>query len=146
MTITKMDLRSYKAVARIALRCFSQPWSEKTYLQELSNPNSRTLVAFVENVAVGFMNVWQVLDEVCINDLAVLEDYRRKGIASALMEQMMREIKTAQCVTLEVRKSNFAALALYEKFGFVKVGQRRDFYSQPTEDAVLMTLSLNGVS
>ena len=74
-----------------------------------------------------------------INNVGVLEDLRRRGIARALMERLLADLSAAQSVTLEVRRSNAAAIALYESFGFERVGERKNFYSQPTEDALLMT-------
>ena len=79
-----------------------------------------------------------------INNIAVSENYRRKGIARALLQKMLSDLSCADSVTLEVRKSNAAAIALYESFGFEHVGERRGFYEKPTEDALLMTKILNG--
>ena len=79
-----------------------------------------------------------------INNIAVSENYRRKGIARALLQKMLSDLSGADSVTLEVRKSNAAAIALYESFGFERVGERRGFYEKPTEDALLMTKILNG--
>lgn len=139
-----MDEDSYKAVAKIEAECFSQPWSEKAFFEELSNKNAHTYVAFDGGEEAGFLSVWEVCGEVNINNIAVSGKHRRKGIAKALLEKMLGEFEGAYSVTLEVRKSNFAAIALYERFGFEKAGQRKNFYSQPTEDAILMTKFLNG--
>ncbi len=139
-----MNESNYKEAARIEAECFSQPWSEKTFFEELSNPNAHTYLALVDGAAAGFLSVWEVCGEVSINNIAVLEKYRRSGVARELMEQMLDELKDAQSVTLEVRKSNEAAIALYKSFGFENVGVRKSFYSQPTEDALLMTKALNG--
>ena len=134
-----MNEHNYKAVAAIEAQCFSQPWSEKTFFEELSNPNAHTYLALDGGEAAGFLSVWEVCGEVSVNNIAVLEKFRRKGIARALMEKMLCDLKEAESVTLEVRRSNAAAIALYEVFGFEKVGERKGFYSQPTEDAILMT-------
>ena len=85
-----------------------------------------------------------VLGEVSVNNIAVLDAHRRKGIAKALLQQMLLDLSQAQSVTLEVRKSNSPAIALYKAFGFEQVGERKNFYSQPTENAILMTKILNG--
>ena len=85
-----------------------------------------------------------MLGEVSVNNIAVLDAHRRKGIAKALLQQMLLDLSQAQSVTLEVRKSNSAAIALYKAFGFEQVGERKNFYSQPTENAILMTKTLNG--
>ena len=142
--ITPMNEQNYKAVAAIEAACFSQPWSEKTFFEELSNPNAHTYLALENGEPAGFLSVWEVLGEVSVNNIAVLDAHRRKGIAKALLQQMLAELSQAQSVTLEVRKSNSAAIALYKAFGFEQVGERKNFYSQPTENAILMTKTLNG--
>ena len=88
--------------------------------------------------------MWEVCGEVSINNIAVVEKFRRRGIAKALMEHMFTELCDAVSATLEVRRSNDAAAALYGSLGFKRVGERKDFYSRPTEDAILMTKYLNG--
>ncbi len=140
--ITPMNEDNYKAVAAIEAACFSQPWSEKTFFEELSNPNAHTYLALDSGEAAGFLSVWEICGEVSINNIAVLGKHRRKGIARALLENMFNDLKESESVTLEVRRSNAAAIALYENFGFEKVGERKNFYSQPAEDAVLMTRKL----
>ena len=142
--IVQMNEQNYKAVAAIETACFTQPWSEKTFFEELSNPNAHTYLALDEGVPAGFLSVWEVCGEVSVNNIAVLEGFRRKGIARALLEHMLGYLSHSQSVTLEVRKSNTAAIALYETFGFERVGERKDFYSQPKEDALLYTKILNG--
>ena len=128
ITIVPMNEQNYKAVAEIEAACFSQPWSEKTFFGELSNQNAHTYVAYENGEAAGFLSVWEVCGEVSINNIAVSENYRRKGIARALLEKMLDELSGA----------------LYESIGFERVGERRGFYEKPTEDALLMTKILNG--
>ena len=103
-----------------------------------------TYLALDDGKAAGFLSVWEVCGEVSVNNIAVCEGSRRKGIARALLQAMLDELSAAQSVTLEVRKSNAAAIALYESFGFERVGERKDFYSLPTENALLYTKFLNG--
>ena len=142
--IVPMNEQNYKAVAAIEAECFSQPWSEKTFFEELSNPNAHTYLALDGGEPAGFLSVWEVCGEVSVNNIAVLGEHRRKGIAKALLQKMLCELAEADSVTLEVRKSNAAAIALYESFGFERVGERRNFYEKPTEDAILMTKIMNG--
>lgn len=144
MQITAMDKSSYKDAAAIMAQCLSHPWSENVLFQELSNPNAHSYVAFENGEAAGFLSVWEVCGEVSINNIAVVEKFRRRGIAKALMEHMFTELCDAVSATLEVRRSNDAAAALYRSLGFKRVGERKDFYSRPTEDAILMTKYLNG--
>jgi len=90
--------------------------------------------------------VWEICGAVDVNNIAVREKFRRRGIARALIEKMLSELGDMHSVTLEVRKSNTAAQALYEGFGFEKAGERKGFYSKPAEDAIIMTKVLNGDS
>ena len=143
--IALMDEGNFREVAAIEAACFSQPWSEKTFFEELSNPNAHTYLAYHQGEAAGFLSVWEVCGEVSINNIAVVQKHRRRGIARALMERMLSDLRGAQSVTLEVRKSNGAAISLYESLGFKAVGERRGFYSLPVEDAILMTTVMDGV-
>lgn len=121
---------------------FTNPWTREMYLAELEN---RT-VSFCylarddEGRVVGFCSFWRVLDELHINNLAVLPAFRRGGIASALLARVLVEgaklgIRRA---TLEVRRSNEAARLLYERFGFAIAGVRRGYYTNPVEDALIL--------
>jgi ribosomal-protein-alanine N-acetyltransferase len=89
---------------------------------------------------VGFCAFWRVLDELHINNLAVLPEARRTGVASALLRRVLAEGAKlgARRATLEVRRSNDIARRLYERFGFSVAGVRRGYYSQPTEDALVL--------
>ena len=90
--------------------------------------------------AVGFCSCWLVLDEIHINNLAVLPEHRRSGVASALIDHVLKEGsgRGARRATLEVRRSNEPALKLYEKFGFAVTGVRRGYYTKPDEDALIL--------
>ena len=79
--IAPMNEQNYKAVAAIEAECFSQPWSEKTFFEELSNPNAHTYLASENGEPAGFLSVWEVCGEVSVNNIAVLEKFRRRGIA-----------------------------------------------------------------
>lgn len=109
------------------------------------DPNSHLfLTAEAEGKVVGYVGLMYVLDEGYISNVAVHPDYRRRGIAQALVRALAKraEAKFLSFVTLEVRESNEGARALYEKCGFKIVGRRKNYYEKPTEDAILMTLHL----
>ena len=130
---------------------FTNPWTREMYFAELQNPGvSYCFVARDdEGRAVGFCSFWRVLDELHINNLAVLPAARRTGVASALLRRVLAEGAKlgARRATLEVRRSNEIARRLYERFGFSVAGVRRGYYSQPTEDAlVLWRESLDSVN
>jgi ribosomal-protein-alanine N-acetyltransferase len=121
---------------------FTNPWTREMYLAELAN----TGVSFVYLARdaggrpVGFCSFWRVLDELHINNLAVLPEHRGTGIGSALLTRALAEGAAlgAKRATLEVRRSNEAARRLYERFGFSVAGVRQGYYSHPVEDALVL--------
>jgi ribosomal-protein-alanine N-acetyltransferase len=120
---------------------FTSPWTREMYLAELKNPEvSFFFLARSDGEVVGFCSCWRVLDELHINNLAVLPERRREGIGAALLAHVLQEGVTsgAQRATLEVRRSNQAARRLYERFGFVVAGVRRGYYASPPEDALVL--------
>ncbi len=124
---------------------FSEPWTEEMFLHELSSERiAEVVVASVEERAgsrvAGFLCAWIVAGELHINNIAVHPGYRRRGVASQLLEETLRRAKArgAEAGYLEVRASNDAAKALYERYGFKTVGRRRNYYDRPREDAVVM--------
>lgn len=134
-----MTVGDVPEVHRIEEECFSQPWSEKAFYEELENPCGRTLVAALESEAAGFINVRSVGGEIFINNVAVREGFRRQGVGGRLLSALEKAFPDYEFITLEVRESNLPAIRLYEKHGFRQVGKRRNFYEKPTEDALLMT-------
>lgn len=136
--ITPMTADTIKGVHAIEQACFSDPWSENAFIEELNNPDAIALVALA-NEAAGFINARKILDEVYINNIAVSDKYRRNGIGERLLLALEKSVSPAAFITLEVRKSNLPAQNLYKKLGYAVVGERKNFYSSPTENAILMT-------
>ncbi len=131
------------AVAQIEQACFAEPWTEEGLREELDNACARFLVAEAEDGAVaGYIGCHTVLDEGYIANVAVSPAYRRRGIGRQLVQALLERSEDLAFVTLEVRVSNQAAIALYTDCGFRSVGVRKKFYSHPTEDALLMTVFL----
>jgi ribosomal-protein-alanine N-acetyltransferase len=141
-----MDKGHLKAVAALERVCFDQPWSETLLERELYND----LVSFVvaqgeDGTVLGYGEIQVVLDEGCLEKIAVAPDYRRQGVAQAILSAFLRFGREHLAfLTLEVRESNAPAIALYEKLGFQTVGRRKNYYTQPREDAVLMTVEFHG--
>ncbi len=129
------------SAARLERECFSRPWSRESLESELNNPNSVFLAALDGEKTVGYAGMSVIVDEGYIFNVAVTSAYRRRGVGSALIRELVTYGKKNNLcfITLEVRRSNLAAISLYSGFGFVKAGERRDYYSHPTENAVLMT-------
>ena len=121
---------------------FTNPWTRAMYLAELENTGVSYcfLARNEEGRAVGFCSFWRVLDELHINNIAVLPEFRRAGVATALLTYVLEQgaILGARRATLEVRRSNEAARLLYEHFGFTVAGVRRDYYTKPVEDALVL--------
>ena len=125
-------------VVAIERRAFTTPWSLAMFVLELSKPSGICLAAEVENELVGYLvcsrydTVWHVMN------VAVDPDRRRRGIASALIAALIERVGADADLTLEVRRSNAGALALYERFGFKSAGVRPRYYADNGEDAVIM--------
>lgn len=135
------DITEIEALERL---CFSVPWTPEMLRNQIEGEGRVLLVAECEGVLAGYMGLWYVLDEGCITNVAASPDFRRRGVASALVLEMVSRAKKLDLafLTLEVRESNSAARKLYEKHGFMVVGMRKRYYETPVEDAVLMTLVL----
>ena len=125
-------------VVAIERRAFTTPWSLAMFVLELSKPSGVCLAAVVETELAGYIvcsrydTVWHVMN------VAVDTDRRRRGIATALIAALLERVGDDPQVTLEVRKSNTGALALYERFGFRSAGVRPRYYADNGEDAVIM--------
>ena len=141
--LTPMTMEHIPQVAALERACFSRPWSEESLQSELWNDSAVSIVAESEDGSVlGYAGLQTVLDEGYITNVAVDQTYRRQGIADELIAAFVRfgQAKLA-FLTLEVRASNSPAIALYAKHGFVEVGRRKNYYDDPKEDALLMTLT-----
>lgn len=139
MTLTDFELKHLDGVCKIEEECFAHPWSREDLAAQIENEQSRFSVAVDEDGTVaGYVGVQIICGEGYITNVAVLPSYRRKGIAKALMRRVMEN--EMDFLTLEVRKSNAPAIKLYESLGFSKVGERKNFYSDPSEDALLYTI------
>ena len=137
MTAAHLD-----GVCAIENACFAHPWSRQSIEAELDNETSLFYVAVEDGQVVGYIGMSFVLDEGYIYNVAVKADCRKNGVGSALIQTLVTHCRKNNFafLTLEVRQSNAPARSLYEKFGFIKVGERKNYYSDPTENAVLMTL------
>ena len=140
MEIRKMTAREIPQVAELEKICFSQPWSEKSVAGELENPLSLWLVAMDGDRLAGYVGSQTVMDETDMMNLAVAPQFRRQGVAEALVNALTASLKElgSRCLTLEVRDSNEAARALYGKLGFTEIGRRRGYYRDPREDALIL--------
>lgn len=133
-----------REVGELDKKCFAIPWSEKAFADEMENEIAIYYVAKDNGKVIGYAGMWHVADEGDITNIAVDPACRRKGTASALLQKLIDHANNEcyELLTLEVRKSNISAKSLYEKFGFEPIGERKKYYKDTGEDAIIMTLRL----
>lgn len=145
MIVRPMTEKDLDEVAEIENTAFSRPWSKQGFLDALNNQSAFYLVAEKNSEILGYLGLWQSFEQADITNVAVKAGARRQGIATALLEEVKKQSRSRgiTALTLEVRKSNEAAIHLYEKQGFHSVGIRPGFYDMPKEDALIMWLTDN---
>lgn len=133
--------RHIEALEALERRCFSLPWTRQQLESQLPDERHEFLVAESGGELLGYVGMMCVLDEGYISNVAVAPEHRRRGIAAGLIEALLIKARERELafVTLEVRESNGPAIALYGKYGFAQVGQRKNYYDLPKENAILMT-------
>lgn len=137
--------RHIKDIAKIEKAVFSTPWSENAILDSIKNGYYFFVAEDEEENTLGYVGLSVVLDEGYIANVAVDEKYRKAGVGTLLVKRLLslaRE-KGLSFVTLEVRASNEKSISLYEKCGFKTEGRRKNFYTDPKEDAIIMTRRFN---
>ena len=140
ITVRKMKKEDLDRVSQIEKECFSTPWSRDSFEDMIDNEAALYMVAEDNGYIVANCGVIIAAGEGDICNVAVDPSYRKRGIAKLLLTRVMEEASKEMAVlsfTLEVRRSNTAAISLYEKLGFVNEGIRPGFYTSPKEDAVI---------
>ena len=138
--IVRMNESHVQQIAALEQCCFSDPWSENSVASELENPLSLWLIAEEDGAVCGYVGSQTVLDETDMMNIAVHPDCRRKGIAAALIAELVSRLKArgSRILRLEVRESNLPAIALYEALGFTQLGLRKNYYRNPKENALIL--------
>ena len=140
--IVPMTADHLDEIAEVERICFPDPWSRNMLAEELDNALSAFLVALDDAGRVaGYAGLQVVLDEGTITNIAVRPEYRRQGVARQLLDVFLNFARGNRLafLTLEVRASNYGAIALYGELGFRAVGRRKNYYEHPKEDALIMT-------
>ena len=141
--IVPMSAEHLDALASLERICFSRPWSRQMLADELDNQCAAFLVALEPDTdkVIGYAGLLVAADEGYITNVAVFPPYRRRGVAGKLLDVFLRFARANHLafLTLEVRPSNAAAIALYTRFGFREAGRRRNYYDLPKEDALILT-------
>jgi ribosomal-protein-alanine N-acetyltransferase len=133
------DLDAVEPIERVS---YPTPWSRGMFVTELTKPSSRSLAAVVAETGelAGYLILSRYVDAWHVMNVAVAPEHRRRGVASALLRRLFAEtgVDAQRGYTLEVRVSNEAAIALYERFGFRSSGLRPGYYTDNREDAIIM--------
>jgi len=136
------DETDLEGVLDVEAESFSNPWTRDMYAWELQNRSvcHVVLVRTADCRVAGFCAFWLVFDEVHINNVAMRPRFRAQGIGTALLQHVLAEARRlgARRATLEVRASNERARRLYERLGFYVAGVRRNYYTDPVEDALIL--------
>ncbi len=147
INIYPMSLKHLSRVMQIERESFSDPWSLTSFISELSDNTYATyFIAIYQNRIVGYIGGWLVTDELHITNLAVDKKYRGLGIGQQLIDEIIKYSKNRGInrATLEVRASNNTAMNLYRKKGFTSVGYRPNYYTNNSEDAMIMWKEIKG--
>lgn len=144
--IVPMKKEHAAAAAEIEKLCFSQPWSREAIEEELENPGCVFFAAVFGETVGGYAGMQVVCGEGYLFNVAVRPEFRRRGAATALLGalSLVAQKNRMAFLTLEVREHNAAARALYQKEGFAVEGRRRNFYTCPDEDGLIMTKRFGG--
>jgi len=147
ITIVTAALGHVPGIHAIEIASFSDPWSAEAISTEIYRTEAVCFVAVEKDIVIGYVSMRHIIDEGHISNIAVAENFRQKGVGSLLLGALVQEAEKRKLVgvTLEVRVSNHAALHLYKKYGFTIEGYRKNYYTQPTEDAAIMWLKFKNI-
>lgn len=144
ITVRRMAESDLDVVSSIEKEVFSDPWSRNAFKIDLDNKLAWPMVAEFEKKVVGYSNIYIVAGEVQIGNFAVAPGFRGRGVAKRIMSEIFDKAAENNChnIFLEVRESNTPAMELYKSYGFVSSGKRKDYYTNPRENAIIMVKEL----
>lgn len=146
MEIVCMRYEHTESLADLEKLCFPQPWSKKALDDQVNNPRAYFVTAMENGNILGYGGMHSAAGECYMDNIAVFRHHRGRGVGTAILQALVdkaREIN-GEFLSLEVRPTNKAA-RLYKKFGFVEEGRRKNYYTDPTEDALILTLRFQPV-
>ncbi len=137
--ITEMTADTAQLVAELEAKCFNDPWPYESFINTLANEHAQYYTLHFNENFVGYIGMYDLVDEVSVINVAVDPAYRSKGYGAMLMERAEDYAQSHGCpaITLEVRESNTPARTLYEKCGYTAYGIQKNYYTNPKEDAIL---------
>jgi ribosomal-protein-alanine N-acetyltransferase len=145
LIIRPMRLEDIDEVSLMERVIFPSPWPRQAFADELKEGTaSYCLVARVRGLLAGYLVAWFVLDEAHLGNVAVIPEFRRRGLGTELTKRVIGEAEArgVRLMTLEVRVSNMPAIRLYRNLGFKTISMRRHYYADNREDAFVMLLQL----
>lgn len=142
--IFRMTISDLEEIQDTLLLDFDDFWNVNTFKEELLNPNSKYIMAKINDKIVGFAGIWKAVDDVHITNIVTSKNFRRQNIGSVMLSNLVEIAKSEKgitSITLEVNSTNIPAQKLYEKFGFKVVGLRKKYYNN-MDDAIIYTKDL----
>ena len=139
--IRRMNLEDVDGVMNVETKCFKIAWSKESFEYEMKENNKALyVIAEYRGSILGYAGLWKILDEGHITNIAVLDEYRRNGIATLMLDTLIKLAKEqdVKSFTLEVKHTNNIAINLYENFGFSACGLRKGYYKDTNDDAIIM--------
>lgn len=141
LQIKKMEYDDIDRILQIEELSYGEHhWSKDSFIAELNNKISSYFCILLDNVCVGYIGFWKIIDEAHVTNLSIHPEYRKRGLGQRLLLKMVEECykEKIKYITLEVRESNEKAIKLYEKFGFKSLGIRKNYYQDNNESALIM--------
>lgn len=142
--IREMEISDLAMIMKLEKELFSAPWSEAMFSEEIKGHYAYVLQKNENEEIIGYLSGWKLLDEFTITNIGITGNFHRMGFGTKLVKFIISKLLYEKCFkfTLEVRESNFKAIALYEKIGFEQIGLRGNYYRDPVENAVIMRLNM----
>ncbi|RLC51843.1 MAG: ribosomal-protein-alanine N-acetyltransferase [Candidatus Cloacimonadota bacterium] len=141
--IREMQIPDIPAIMELEKQLFSSPWSKDMFLQEINSGFAFVLTAKETGKILGYICGLLLFDEFNITNVGVAPEQQKQGFGEAMLKFIIARLLSQKCFKffLEVRESNAAAIALYQKFGFEILGKRKKYYNHPVEDALMLGMS-----